>query len=222
MGEAEAVAGTVRLLEPIRHRGDAAGPGGYYSRWASHVPPTMPATAEDALWATVRFRSGAVAQWTYNAAGRGLNLRQRLIYGTRGSIAAPGDRTGRSPRLHVGGRELTDGALLDYAPNYHLCGPSAALFGGDRPTSYRFTFQEIDRKLVALEYHELAQCVLDGRQPEVPGEEGRRDVALVYAACESARLNRFVAVDEVEDVRVDGYQREIDADLGLIELPGYD
>ena len=59
----------------LRGHGDSdwIGPGGYYQRWASQFPPTIQATADDALWATVRFRDGAVAQWTYNAAGRGLN-----------------------------------------------------------------------------------------------------------------------------------------------------
>src|SRR5262249_15803990 len=102
------------------------------------------------------------------------------------------------------------------------CDAAVQLFGGERPSSYRFSFPEIDRKLVALEYHEFGQCVIDGARPEVSGEEARRDVALVYAACESSRLNRSVTPDEVEEVKVDQYQRDIDADLGLIELPGFD
>jgi predicted dehydrogenase len=223
MGEAESAAGTVRLLEPIRYRGDAAGPGGYYQRWASRFPQTIRADAEDALWATIRFRSGAVGQWTYNAAGKGLSLRQRLIYGSKGSIAAPADRSGRPVKLHLPGKgELSDAAVLELAPSYRLCAPAAQLFGGERPSSYRFSFAEIDRKLVAIEHHEFGQCVLDGARPEVTGEEARRDCALVYAACESSRLNRFVTLDEVEEVKVDQYQRDIDADLGLIELPGFD
>src|SRR5919201_160835 len=145
MGEAESAAGTVRLLEPIRYRGDAAGPGGYYQRWASRYPQTMRADAEDALWATVRFRSGAVGQWTYNAAGKGLNLRQRLIHGSKGSIAAPADRSGRPVKVHLPGKgELSDAAVLELTPSYGLCGPAAQLFGGERPSSYRFSFQEID------------------------------------------------------------------------------
>lgn len=223
LGEAESVAGTLRLLELVRRRGGNGGPGGFYSRWTSRFPETLQATAEDALWATVRFRSGAVAQWTYNAAGRGLALRQRVLYGSEGSIAAPGDRTGRPVRLYrVGKPELVGEAVLEQAPSYHLCGPAAQLFGSERPASYNLRFPEIDRKLVALEYHELGECVLNGRRPEVSGEEARRDVALVYAACESSVANRFVTLDEVEELRIDGYQRDIDADLGLIELPGVD
>lgn len=222
LGEAEAAAGTIRLLEPVRHRGDG-GPGGFYSRWVSQFPESLRATAEDALWATVRFRSGPVAQWTYDAAGRGLALRQRLIYGSRGSIVGPGDFTGRPVRLYKNGStEIVGEAVLEHAPSYRLCGPAAQLFGSERPASYSLRLPEVDRKVIALEYEELGRCVLRGCRPEVGGEEARRDVALVYAVCESSVGSRFVALDDVEELRIDAYQREIDADLGLIEVPGLD
>lgn len=221
LGEAESAVGTLRLLEPVRHRGSGGGPGGFYARWNNEYPEMIQATAHDALWATIRFQNGAVAQWTYNAAGRGLALRQRLIYGSAGSIAAPADRTGRAIRLQLSGqREISGDEVIKYAPSYRLSPVAAELFGSERPSSYHLSFPEIDRKLVALEYHEFATCIAQEVEPEVGGVEGRRDVALVYAICESSQLNRFVSLDEVEDVRVDGYQREIDADLGLIELPG--
>ena len=112
--------------------------------------------------------------------------------------------------------------MREHAPSYHRCGPAAQLFGGERPAGYNLRFPEIDRKLIALEYHEFGECVLNGRRPEVGGEEARRDVALVYAACESSIANRFVTLDEVEGLQLDAYQREIDADLGLVEVPGQD
>jgi predicted dehydrogenase len=223
LGEAESVAGTLRLLEPVRRRAGDGGPGGFYSRWSSQFPEKLNATAEDALWATVRFRGGAVAQWTLNSAGRGMGLRQRVIYGSEGSIVAPGDRTGKPVRLFQSGKaDVVGEAVLDVAPSYRLCGPAAQLFGCERPAGYNLRFQEIDRKLIALEYHELGDCVQTGRRPEVGGEEARRDVALVYAACESSVANRFVSLDEVEALQVDAYQREIDGDLGLVEVPGLD
>jgi len=220
LGEAEAACGVVRLLQAVRRKGED---GLAVSKWASEGPGIIRATAEDALWSVVRFRAGAVAQWCLNGAGRGLPLRQRLIYGSAGSIVAPPDASGRSPRLDRSGRgPLTDQALLEYAPSYQLCSLGTHLFGTERPTSYRLPPADVDRKLLALQLRELGLCALEGERPEVSADSGRRDVALVYAVCESSRLNRFVSVDEVEDVRVDLYQRDIDADLGLIEVPGYD
>jgi predicted dehydrogenase len=220
LGDAEDASGTVRLLQPVRRKGEDRLA---VSKWASEGPGVIRATAEDALWSVVRFRGGPVAQWCLNGAGRGLPLRQRLLYGSAGSIVAPPDASGRSPRLDPAGRgAVTDQALLEHAPSYRLCPVAAQLFGAERPTSYRLPPAEADRKLIALQLHELGACAMDGERPEVTAEDGRRDVALVYAVCESARLSRFVSLDEVEEQRVDLYQRDIDADLGLIEVPGLD
>ena len=37
--------------------------------------------------------------------------------------------------------------------------------GGDRPWSYDFDFPATDRKLIALEHHELATCVRTKARP---------------------------------------------------------
>jgi len=67
-----------------------------------------------------------------------------------------------------------------------------------------------------LEYAELAWCIRDGTPPEVDGEVGRRDVALVYALFESNLAGRPVTLGEVEDGTIDAYQREIDEHLELV------
>ena len=63
---------------------------------------------------------------------------------------------------------------------------------------------------------ELARCVRGGTRPEVDGEIGRRDVALVYALFESQLAGRPVTIAEIESSAVDAYQREIDEHLGLV------
>jgi hypothetical protein len=77
------------------------------------------------------------------------------------------------------------------------------------------TFPEADRKLLALEYQELGECILHGKTPEVDGLAGRRAVALCYAALESGLLDRPVALDEIEAERTGTYEAEINAYLGL-------
>lgn len=222
LGEAESVAGVARLWQPVRRRENGKGrhPA---SRWATAEPESVRATADDALCALVRFGSGAVAQWSFNQAGQGMPMRQRVLYGSRGSIVAPGEGTGRSPRLDLPElSSIVDENLLEHAPSYRLDPVAAALFGAERPTSYRLSTGEVDRKLFALQLHELGAVVRGQQMPELSGEDARRDAALVYAALESSESGRFVTLDEVSDMRADRYQRDLDADLGLIEVPELD
>jgi hypothetical protein len=65
--------------------------------------------------------------------------------------------------------------------------------------------------LLAIEYHELGTCVLQGRQPEVNGKAGRRALALCYAAFESSMQNRPVTLDEIEAEEVGTYEADVNA-----------
>jgi predicted dehydrogenase len=216
-GDAASVFGQTRLYEPIRIRRETAGPGGFYEKWAANMPPTIEATGEDAMFGLITFTNGALGQWVDHYAGHGESFGHRMIFGTRGSIAAPGDRNGRPVRLVPDdGPPVTDEHILDYAPSYCLDPIAAELFGSDRPWTYSFDFPTTDRKLLALEQHELANCIRTGTKPEVDGAVARRAVALVYALFESQLANRPVTIDEVESGAVDAYQREIDEHLGQV------
>jgi predicted dehydrogenase len=215
-GEAESAFGQVRLFEKTRVRRATEGPGGFYAKWA--MPESIQPTGEDAIFGQITFANGALGQWINHHAGHGEALRQRKVFGTRGSITAPGDRNGRPVQLFVDDiGAITDEKVLEYAPSYRLDPVAASLFGGERIWRYGFDFPTTDRKLLALEYYELARCVRTGSTPEVSGVVGMRDVALVYALFESDRLGRPVTIAEVESGAADAYQREIDEEIGLIE-----
>ncbi len=216
-GPAERAYGQVRLYETTRVRRGTEGPGGFYEKWAANMPEQIQPTGEDALFGLIHFQNGTLGQWINNHAGHGAQLHQRLIYGTRGSLVAPGDRNGRPIQLTLDdGPTISDQRVLDYAPSYRLEPVAATLFGGDRVWRYDFDFPTTDRKLLALEYHELAECVRTGRQPEVTAEIAMQAVALVYALFESDRAGRPVTLEEVMTSAVDAYQREIDEHYGLI------
>jgi predicted dehydrogenase len=216
-GDAASAFGQTRLYEQRRFTRDTAGPGGFYEKWAANVPETVEATGEDALFGLITFANGAIGQWVDHYAGHGQPFAHRMVFGTRGSIAAPGDRNGRPVRLVLDdGTDVDDERVLDYAPSYRLEPVAAALFGAERPWRYDFDFAATDRKLVALEYAELVRCVRGGTRPEVDGEVARRDVALVYALFESHVAGRPVTIAEVETSAVEAYQREIDEHLGLV------
>jgi predicted dehydrogenase len=217
LGPAASVYGEGRLYERTRVKGDASGPGGFYAKWAAGFPDEIEATGEDALYGYVRFANGTVGRWIQDHAGHGQPQHGRFVYGSKGSLESPGDRNGRPLKLFFdGGIEISDERILDYAPGYKLGPLAAELFGGERVWTYTFPFRETDAKILALEYHEFADCIETGRPPEVTGEVATRDVALVYGALESGVIGRPVTLAEIERGEVDAYQREIDAALGLL------
>ncbi len=216
-GEITAVSGRVRLFEPVRRPASISGPGGYYERWAAQMPETVEATAEDAAYGSIDFANGAVGELIYNGGAFGQAINLRTIHGSRGSIDSPGDRNGRPLSLFLAdGTTIADERILEYAPSYRLSPPAAHFFGGERVWTYQLPFNEIDQRLLALEYHEFGDCIQTGYAPEVSGLDGRRAVAAIYAIFESALAGRVVTLDEIESVAIDAYQREIDISMGLI------
>jgi predicted dehydrogenase len=216
-GDAASAFGQTRLFEKTRVVRETSGPGGFYAKWAANLPPTVEATGEDAIFGLITFANGALGQWVEHAAGHGQYFSHRMVFGTRGSIASPGDRNGCPVRLVLDdGTDIADERVLDFAPSYRLDPITATLFGGERPWTYTFDFPTTDRKLLAREYAELAACIRTGAPPEVDGPTGKRALALVYALFESGFAGRPVTIEEVESSAVDGYQREIDEHHGLL------
>jgi predicted dehydrogenase len=214
LGEIVSIYGESRLHEPVRRpqpQTDAAA-SQRDSWWGarSQLPVATQATGEDAIYAQIRFASGAICQWVLDRAGHGLARDERVIYGAKGSITAPGDRNGRPVVLHLDeGKSITDERILDFAPSYRLNPVAATLFGDARPWRYDFGFNDVDQKLLALQLHELADCIRHSTQPEVTAAEGMADVALAYAPIESGRLGRAVTLDEILNGSASPYQDEI-------------
>jgi predicted dehydrogenase len=216
-GDAASASGRTRLFEHTRVKGSDAGPGGFWEAWVDDFPDTVHPTGEDAMFGLIDFANGAIGQWVFHSAGHGLPFHHRMLFGTSGSIAAPGDRNGRPIRLTLDdGTDVCDERILEHAPSYRLSPVAAAIFGGERVWTYDFDFPTTDRKIVALEYHEFAECIRTGNPPEVDGAVAKRAVALVYALFESHLAGRPVTIDEVESGAIDAYQREIDEHLGLV------
>lgn len=227
LGPIVSVYAHARLHEPVRHNpasssattikpGATTNPGGVYTRWQRDMPPSFEATAEDAAYALFTFASGAVAQYIEDHAAHGLPQWRREIYGSTGSLVLPDDRTGQPLRLHRGTHETIEGdALLDLVPDFALDPATATLFGGERLGSYDLTFPEIDRKLLAVEYADFGDAINNGHTPEVDAMQGTRAVAAAYAMLESNLLGHAVSIDDMLAEKINGYQQEIDAGMGI-------
>jgi predicted dehydrogenase len=223
LGPAATVYAQTRLHEKTRKNpaagtdGEGGGPAGVYGRWQKEMPAEFDATADDAGYSTMLFESGAVVSYIEDHASRGEGMWKRAIFGSRGSMDLPGDRSGRRLTLHLPGQEPQTGAeLLDHVPDFRLDAATAALFGGDRLYEYSFEFPETDRKLIAVEYADFGAAIQgEAGRPEVDGMQGARSVAIAYAWMESQVAGRVVTVDEVLNDEVNAYQAEINDSLGL-------
>jgi predicted dehydrogenase len=111
---------------------------------------------------------------------------------------------------------MSEEATLDLVPEFRLDDTTAPLFRGKhRVSSYDMSFEEIDRKLIALELEDFAGAIRDGREPEVTGRVGLNALALTYAFLESGALHQAVTFADVVEDRVNAYQQEINEAVGL-------
>ncbi len=212
MGEVESVYAQTRLYEKIRRSGSKL-PHSIYRDGEK-----IEADAEDAVYATLLFSSGATGQYIEDHAAHGQGLWQRIIYGSAGSMHLPGDRSGKPITLTLDGKgSISDERILDFIPDFRLDKITASLFGGERIWRYDLPFPEIDCKLLAIEYADFAESIIKGRPPEVDLMAAARSVALPYAMLESSKIGRAVTMKEVMNEEVSAYQDEINRSIGLTE-----
>jgi predicted dehydrogenase len=210
LGDVAEVYGDVRLVEPVRKKPEHIGdPYTFYQNRFRAMEEIVPATAEDASLAMLRMESGVTVNWVMGSGGYG-GCGVQLILGDQGCINGFGTRGGRASMKQANQAEMSYEALLASVDGFAL-EPLAEHFFPDRIAT-----EGVDWKLIALEYYELAEAILNGRKLEVDGSEGLKDVAAIYAICESARAGRAVKMSEVETCQVYDYQAEIDEALGLI------
>jgi len=212
-GPVDRVAGRIRLVEPVRWLRGGPGPvssAAYYEQWTPELPPRAEADAEDEAVAVLQFRNGAMGTWTISQAAHGEASRVRWIYGSKGSLRLPPDRSGRSPVFTPDGEGALEGALLvDAVPAYRLDDISAAVYGDDRPVPLGMPFAEIDRKLCAIEIGDFIRAVQRRSAPEVDAVHGTRNIALVWAVCEASVAGTWVDVAEVERGDRASYQQTL-------------
>jgi predicted dehydrogenase len=216
LGDVEEVFAVSRVWEPKRYKGDRIGVQDFYEHWHNEVPDEIDADAEDMVISTMKFKNGAVGQWTSLFAAHGEAMNYSMIYGSNGSMVPARQRRGEPLTVTIDGVGAVSGDdVLDLVPEFHLDELPARLFGGDRLGSYSTPSKDTDRFLVALEYYELGQCIADGTEPEVTAYVGRKDLAVCNAALESSVLGRPVTIEEIENEETAEYEASINSYWGI-------
>ena len=178
-------------------------------------------TAEDVALAVFRFGSGALGQFSWGISALGQSTEASVVYCEEGSLTLSPVRSGQpvvvaryagpSPIELIQGEEV-----LALVPDFHLDETTAPFFDGrQRLPSYALSFEEIDRKLVAVEMQDFGEAAISGRAPEVGGRPGLDAVALCYAILESGHAGKSISFADIVEDRINAYQREINESVGL-------
>jgi len=187
IGEVDEVLGRVETFEKIRREYDGNG----------NVVKEIENENTDSFFAIVRFENGAVGQVSHvnNAHGEPLSPKPLGygLYGSKGSIKNP------ELVLDDGTRASVVDILEEKAP--------AELKGQYFPLGMKNRY--------ALEVHSFLEAIRDGREAEVSGEEGLRDIAASWAIVESSARGCAVKVDDVKSGAIADCQKEIDEHYGL-------
>ena len=220
LGNYRRIFGRGMIVEPVRHRPlHEDHPLISYREQTRTYPETVKATGEDSVLAQYEMYSGATVQFTHIGGGRGSRRFERSIHGRWGALDVPRDRSGKAVRLRLEGQELFGKEILALLPDFHLNEITSRLFGPDgvvyeRPDVPQAEFA-LDARLLAIEYHDFGEAILQGRPPEVNGYDGMVAVAAILGAYESAAVGHAVEMADVLSGTVRTYQEEIDDALGL-------
>ncbi len=220
LGEYARIFGRGLIVEPVRRRPVAENhPLISYREQTPTYPETIEATGEDSILAQYVMQSGATVQFSHLGGGRGSSRFERSVHGRRGALDVPRDRTGGAVRLRLADRTLEGKEILSLLPDFSLNEITARLFGADGVVydlpDVAHAEMALDARLLAIEYHDFAEAVLQGRAPEVDGRDGMIAVAAILGAYESAAVGRAVELEELLSGAVRTYQEEIDDALGL-------
>ena len=198
------------LARMYRHRREAGG---------EEIGDIVEQDAIDTAFASIRFKSGAAGQLIISDTSYGYSLGDSVISGSEGTLYRPPSRSGTGPRIVRGnGDTLVGDKLLDFVPDFELDDIASTLWDGERRmSSYDMGFRQIDFKILAIEYMDLARAVVDGRAPEVGSAEGMAALALAYGVVESGEAHQAVDIEDVVTGKVRHYQDEIDRAAGIVE-----
>jgi predicted dehydrogenase len=174
--------------------------------------------AEDTAFSVIKFQSGAIGQMTMTSGANGYGFGNQTIHGTEGTLKLPGSRNGNSPIISRDNLSdsITGDDLLDLVPEWQLDDITSLYFDGSRRiSSYDYPFEAVDRKLIAIELHDLAEAIINNSTPEVDEIVGVKALSLAYGALESGDTGQIVNLKDIESGKVNQYQSEIDSELKI-------
>ncbi|MGC8832034.1 MAG: Gfo/Idh/MocA family protein [Thermoproteota archaeon] len=156
-------------------------------------------TVDDMTMAVIRYERDVYVQWLWTRAAPGKTLGFRVIYGSTGAIDNDGLFIQKESSVEMQGMNMLVNKMLESLT----------------PEEKNRRFPMNIKDTVATELYDFYDSVVNKHAPEVDGLEAYRDMAIPLGLYESALLKKPVSVRDVEELKVEEYQKEINEKLGI-------
>lgn len=157
-------------------------------------------TVDDMTMAIIRYEGDVYSQWLWTRAAPAKQTLMHTLYGSKGALTNEGLYLQKENGV-VENKPMT--TLLSKMKNDLDKSELERLF----PRGSTNTF--------AIELYDFYLSITENQRPEVDAIEGYKDMAIPLGFYESAVLHRPVSVKDVEELRVEEYQKEINEKLGI-------
>lgn len=156
-------------------------------------------TVDDMTMAIIIYEGGVYAQWLWTRSAPGKTISLRTMYGSKGSVGSDG--------LFIQKEDSVETQSMNTLVNKMLESLKPEEKAGWFPMDITDT--------VATELYDFYDSVVNQHAPEVDGLEAYRDMAIPLGFYESALLKKPVSIREIEELKVEDYQKEINEKLGI-------
>jgi len=162
-------------------------------------------SVDDMAMAVIQYENRVYAQWLCTNAISGKNVHTRVIYGSKGSLMSEGFQvhhqfstfTQKEGTIEKYNKEIIERKMMESL----------------KPEEREKWFPKGSRDTFAIELYDFYDSVINNRRPEVDGWEAYKDIAIPLGLYESAALGKPVKIKDIEDLKIEEYQKEINENI---------
>jgi predicted dehydrogenase len=157
-------------------------------------------TVDDMTMAIIKYEGNVYSQWIWTKAAPAKRIYSHIIYGSKGALSDEGLQIEKN-------EEKIEIQPINALVNSMRMKLPQEIIEKFFPKGVTDTF--------AIELYDFYDSIINRRKPEVDGIEAYKDMAIPLGFYESAVLNKPVKIKDVEELRVEEYQKEINEELEI-------
>jgi len=157
-------------------------------------------TVDDMTMAIIHYEGEVYSQWLWTRVAPAKRIWMRVIYGSKGALSDDGLEIQRE-------ESIVESQNVNTLVNN--------MRKAVKPDELERFFPKGTTNTFAIELYDFYDSVRNKRKPEVDVWEAYKDMAIPLSFYESATLCKPVKVKDVEELRVEEYQKEINGRLSI-------